>query len=252
MTTQARAKIGFIQAGASGSDRGSPRHLQNLVPDDVQAEHVGMEFVMDFRIGSSYEANIPLIGKKEEYLRRAPELVKERGWQAVTVMGAPVELLNPGLLKDLQAILTVPVTTAASASSTALRAMGARRALVMTPWDDSVNSLLGSYLADTGVEAVFPSSMPFSSIAEALAMPPEDVFSFTKRAFEEAGNAQAIYFQAPLDYFPVLAKIEEELHTSVVASTTAPLWLMLSRLGLSYEIHGGGRLLHDWPSLPDA
>jgi maleate cis-trans isomerase len=251
MTTQIRAKIGFIQAGASSDGRGSPR-LKPLIPDDVQAEHVGMEFVMDFRIGNSYEANIPLIGKKEEYLRRAPELVKEHGWQAVTIMGAPVELLNPGLLKDLQALLTVPVTTAANASATALRAVGARRALVMTPWDDSVNSLLGSYLADAGVEAVFPSSMPFDRISEALAMSPEEVFSFTKRAFEEAGNVQAIYFQAPLDYFPVLSKIEEELDTSVVASTTAPLWLMLSRLGLRYQIHGGGRLLHDWPSVPDA
>ena len=82
-------------------------------------------------------------------------------------------------------------------------------------------------------------------------MSPQEVFAFTGQAFQEARDAQAIYFQAPLAYFPVLEKIEEELRTVVVASTTAPFWLMLSRLGLSYQIHGGGRLLHEWPSLPD-
>jgi hypothetical protein len=37
----------------------------------------------------------------------------------------------------------------------------------------------------------------------------------------------------------------------VIASNPAMLWYVLSQLGLAYPISGYGRLMREWPALPD-
>jgi maleate cis-trans isomerase len=41
------------------------------------------------------------------------------------------------------------------------------------------------------------------------------------------------------------------LKSTVVASNPAMLWYVLSKLGLKYPMSGYGRLLHEWPTLPE-
>ena len=220
-----------------------------MVPDSVAVDYVGMGAVMDFTRGTSYEMNIPLIGVKDAYLKEVPDLVRERGWQGVVVMGAPVQLLNPGLLEDLQALLNVPVTTAANASATALRSLGVHRLLLMTPWDDTVDSLLRDYLAGHGLEAVSPRQKPFTTIAEGLALPPEQVFDLTVASFNDAPGFQGVYFQAPLASGPVLERLEQQLGAPVVTSNIAGHWHVLSLLGVHHHASGYGRLLSEWPEI---
>ena len=63
---------------------------------------------------------------------------------------------------------------------------------------------------------------------------------------------QAIYFQGArsLDPLKVMERIEGALQTTVVASNPTMLWYMTSRLGMSFQIHGYGKLLKEWPKLP--
>ena len=66
---------------------------------------------------------------------------------------------------------------------------------------------------------------------------PEEVFYHTKKALNEVGKVDAIYFQgAVLDPIKVLDKIERELKTTVLASNPSMLWFMLAELDPTYHI----------------
>lgn len=239
-------KIGYVQAGTARSGHVG---IEDALPKDLQVEHIGMDVEMDFEIKSSYDANRPLIGMKPAYLKRVPEAVEKGGWQATVVMGWPVQMMNPGILEEVRALVKVPVTSAADASSTALRAFGAKRILLMTPWDESVDVHLRHYLTTRGLEVVTPKSKPYDCINNALAAPAELVHELTALAVREARWVDAVYFQAPLRSFPVLGQMEKELGIPMVTSNLAALWWMLSSLGGRHSIPGC-RLLSDWPALP--
>ena len=73
----------------------------------------------------------------------------------------------------------------------------------------------------------------------------------TRKALSEYPNVDAIYFQgALLDPIPILDKLETDLKLPIVASNPAMLWLILSKLGRSYNLTGYGKLLASWPRVP--
>jgi maleate cis-trans isomerase len=73
----------------------------------------------------------------------------------------------------------------------------------------------------------------------------------TRLALAEYPDVDAIYFQgALLDPIPILQKMEAELKLPIIASNPAMLWVLLSKLGLKYQMAGYGKLLSRWPSLP--
>jgi hypothetical protein len=248
MATSKRVKIGMVLPRSLASE--SPNGIGGLVPADVELDHAGLGVIPDDRTkGSIFD----LRGKKDVYLARVPEIVREKQWQGVALSGAPVELLNPGLLEELQARLRVPVTTAMNSCSAALKALGAKRVLVITPFDKTMDTMLGSYLAQHRLEAVFPATKPLrpgAEIPEGAKLTPDAVYSFTREAVKSAGKIDALYYQGPLSSREILQKVEENLGTPVVASTLGSLWYLLAKLGLKYQVRGAGRLMSEWPKLP--
>jgi maleate cis-trans isomerase len=86
---------------------------------------------------------------------------------------------------------------------------------------------------------------------DAVKLNSEEVANLTRAAFEANANVDAIYFQgALLDPLKVLDRLESELNVPIVASNPAMLWMILSKLGLSYNIPGYGKLLAIWPAMP--
>lgn len=189
-------------------------------------------------------------GKTGEVIERVKHLVKANGWQGVFVGGAPLELMNPGLAEELHGAIQVPVTTALESCVTALKAFSAKQVLLMTPFDDSMNQLIRDYLANQGLTAISPPP-PFKDYKDASKLEPEDVFSLTKESVVAVKEFQAIYFQGGvLDPLKVVEQIEREIPTTVVASNPAMLWSILSKLGLKFRVSGHGKLMEEWPRLP--
>lgn len=232
-------RVGFISSGA-----GSRPHYASftpLIPQEIGVEYKGLELYRN----SLYD----IAHKKEEIVRKIRLFVTESQLDGVMVTGAPTEVLNPGLMVELEASLNVPVTTALHASIAALRAFSANRVLLLTPFEERLNALIREHLATAGVAALAP--RPFQDLTEAVKLRPEEVFELARNAVSEVGNVDAIYFQgAVLDPLKVLDKIEQECRLPVVASNPAMLWYILSQLGLSYRIEGYGRLLEQWLPLP--
>ena len=236
-----RAKIGFISAISPTSPHFNS--FRPLIPEDIQMDLEGLGLV-----GKSLYDDLK--GKMQSIVNAVSNLATRHQWDGLIVSGAPVELLNPGLLREFQAAIEIPVTTAMGSCVAALKAFSARRVLLMTPFDEPMNKMLRDYLGNSGIEAVSPPPL-FGHFTDAMKVGPEDVYLLTKNALEGARGVEAIYFQgAVLDPLEVLQRLEEELHTTVVASNPAMLWFILSKLGLRYQIRDYGKLLQQWCKLP--
>jgi hypothetical protein len=240
MSDAIRAKIGFVSGGA-----GSMPHYKSLLP------LVPAEIKIDFEGLGLYGASLyEISGKKEVIVSRIKELAASGQWDGIIVTAAPTEVLNPGLLRDLRAQLAVPLTTALHACVAALRRYRARRVLLLTPFDDRLNGLICSYLRDRDIAAVAPH--PFGDLDVPKRMNPDEVFELTRAHLDPANPVDAVYFQgAVLDPIKVLERIEAELGVTVIASNPAMLWYVLSKLRLAYPMAGYGRLMREWPALPD-
>lgn len=241
MAKTIRATIGFISPISATSSHFNS--FRALIPKDVQLDLEGLGLVGN----SLYD---DLKGKTRSIVKAVSDVAKRHSWDGLIVSGAPVELLNPGLLPELQATIKIPVTTALSSCVAALKSFSAKRILLMTPFDEAMNKMIRDYLDNAAIEALSPPPL-FGHFTEAMKVEPEDVYLLTKKAFKGVKNVEAIYFQgAVLDPLKVLQRMEEELRTAVVASNPAMLWFILSKIGLQYQIRGYGKLLQQWPEMP--
>jgi maleate cis-trans isomerase len=235
-----KAKIGFI-----GSSPPSSPHLNSFrafAPKDVD-----FTIVQEVNPGASlWDAQ----GKLDSLIDQVNDLVERHQWHGVIISGGPKEVLNAGMWERLAAEVKVPVATALRSSAAALKVFGAARVLLMTPVDDKLKDLYRDYLAGFGIEAVYP-PQTLGVYTDAQKLTPAEVAQMTRATFAAHSGIDAIYFQgALLDPLAVLDRLESELQVPIVASSPARLWVILSRIGLSYKIPGYGQLLETWPSLP--
>lgn len=233
-------KIGFIGSSVPSS----PHHdsFKAFIPRDVE-----FSFVQEPGTKTSlYDAK----GKVDALIKQANALIGERRWDGIIISGAPKEALNPGMWERISAELNAPVSMALRSSVAALKALSATKVLLMTPVDDQLKKLYRDYLADFAIESFYP-PQTLRAHTDAQKLTSADVEAMTRSALAQYPIVDAIYFQgALLDPIPILQKMEAELKLPIVASNPAMLWLILSKLGLRYEIAGYGKLLSQWPSLP--
>lgn len=238
MAEENTTRIGFVTPISSNSRHFEP--FKAFIPAHVRLDFEGLGIVR-----GPLES---LRGTADKVVETSARLTGERGWQGVIVSGAPVEVLNPGLLVRLESALDVPVTTALESCVAALRAFSAQRVLLLTPFVESMNRLIRDYLATSGIEAFSPSET-FDDYTDAMKAEPDEVYALTRKAFEARNDVDAIYFQgAVLDPLKVLDRLENDLEKPIVASNPAMLWRILSQVHVSCSIPGHGRLLRDWPA----
>jgi len=238
MADQNKTRIGFVTPISSNSPHFEP--FKAFIPAHVELQFEGLGIVR-----GPLES---LRGTADLVVETSARLTRERRWQGVIVSGAPVEVLNPGLLARLQDTLDVPVTTALESCVAALQALSANRVLLLTPFVESMNVLIRDYLGASGIVAFSPSET-FDDYKDAMGAGPDQVYALTQRAFQAQSNVEAIYFQgAVLDPLKVLERLENDLQKPIVASNPAMLWRILSQVGVACSIPGYGQLLREWPA----
>lgn len=242
MTIASPLRIGFVSPSASWGAHYDA--FLALVPEGV---------TVDIEPLGLYGTSLgELRGTADTHAAKTKQLAEEHGWDGIALMGAPMQVQNPDLLDRVRSEVGVPVTTALESGSAALRALSARRALVLTPFDEPMNALVSEHLAGEGIEALFPDAA-FASIAHAETLSADEVYTLAKNALQAADGAEAIYFQgARLNPLGSLERMEKDFSVPVVASNPAMLWHLLSVLGVSHHLANGGRLLRDWPALVGA
>lgn len=193
----------------SESDRPHHRGFQDLLPPDVQLEYLG-------QVAPETAAGSPAMVE-------AARAAEQAGLKGLLVTGAPREVASPGLQDELRAAVRIPVTTALHAGAAALRAFGARRALVLTPFDEPIRNGIRDNLARRQIDATVPPVVA-GGPTEAAGLPPEVVYRLATDAWKPSDGFDALYFQgAVLDPLPIIEPLEGELGKPIVASNPAML-----------------------------
>jgi maleate cis-trans isomerase len=235
-----KTHIGLLSP--EGTNSGHFRNLEKLLPSEIQVSMDGLELARSSR----YE----LADKSAVIVARAREFAQKMSLQGLIVTGAPVAILNPGIESQVSQALGIPVVTAVSSCIAALKAVGAKKLVVMTPFDVPMNEKLTSELERAGLNVLACPPFKDPSFGASSKIGPDEVFATTTTAFNAAGGADAIYFQgARLDPLPVIDKLEGSLGVPVIASNPAMLWNILSLLNVQCSVSGYGKLLKNWPPL---
>ena len=145
----------------------------------------------------------------------------------------------------------IPVTTASTASATALHALGAKRVTFVTAYIDEVNRRGQAFLGEHGFEVLNADGMGITVDPEISAVPGEAVYDFA-RCHAVAG-ADALFISCTgLRTVGFIAELEEDLGMPVVTSNQASFWHALRLAGCKARIDGFGRLMAlDAPSPGD-
>jgi maleate isomerase len=139
----------------------------------------------------------------------------------------------------------VPAVAAAPAVVEALRAFGARRISVATPYPDWNNQRLRAYLEACGFEVLNVDGEPRAARAGNQGIndqEPDDVVAFASRMCRPEADALLCSCTAWRSVEAV-AELERRTGKPVVTSNQASLWAALRALGLAPVIRGFGRLL---------
>lgn len=203
-----------------------------------------------------FTARAMLLGaaSRESYFRMA-EAVGEAAAQLAT---AEVDIVAygctsgsfvcpmPALIQDMQTRAGVPALAAAGAVVAALRALGARRVAVATPYVEFVNQSERAFLESYGFEVPALRGLELGETQEERRaigrVPPQAVHHFARTV--DHPDADVLFISCTnLASLEIIDALEQDLGKPVITSNQACLWACLRRLGLTMPVSGYGRLL---------
>ena len=141
------------------------------------------------------------------------------------------------------------VLTTSAALIDALRALGARRISIATPYAQATNDHEVAFLAAHGIETLAIAGLGIGAggpheFVQIARTPLEKVRDQALRVFDPASDALLI---ACTDFptLPLIPELEATLGVPVVTSNQATLWAMLRATGIEDHLANAGRLLAD-------
>ncbi len=138
----------------------------------------------------------------------------------------------------------VPVFNASEADHAALKAFGAKRVAVVTPFNAEVDRNVKANVEEAGFEVVAIKGTEAPSLPAICETPLDDIRTVFRTV--AASDCDAILQVGTA--LPVVAMIEEleaELGKPIVACNAAVYWQTLRGVGIADSITGYGRLLRD-------
>jgi maleate isomerase len=122
-------------------------------------------------------------------------------------------------------------TTTATAVRRAFDALGARRIVLITPYDQATTDHEAGFLHEAGYEVIEAAGFALAGSDAYCATP---ATYWRERVRERARQDADVYFVscANISVFGVIASLEAELDRPVVTSNQAAMWDCLCRLGL--------------------
>ena len=222
---------------------GSMESFIKLMPEGVGfiPTHAGI------RAGNEKELQEALLVAERKVARLA-----ELGVDVVMIMGAPPSMVrghgaDRAIADSLTKKYEIPVTVATIAQVDAFRALGLKRLVGMTYFQDDMNQRFAKFLEDDGfqIKAMKGIEVPFKDAGK---IAPEAIYNFAKKLYVEHDPVDGIYMLgAGWHNLPVIEILERDLRTTVVSSIPAQVWATKKILHLNEPVVGYGRLLAEMP-----
>lgn len=160
-------------------------------------------------------------------------------------------MFNPvnGLPDEIARRTGVPAVTTSAAIIAALKALGATKLSVATPYHAALNDHEAHFLAENGFDVLNlvglgigangPQDYPL------IAQTPLETVEATVRAAFRQGSDAILITCTDFPALPLIERLEAEYAVPVVTSNQATLWAALREAGIGDSLQGSGRLLRD-------
>ena len=148
------------------------------------------------------------------------------------------------LMRKLREDISVPVTMSLDAHFDALRALKAKKIVIVTPYEDARNKERKELCESVGFEVLAIKGLGIGRKLDIEKLPHYTSYKLAMAAFREAPEADAIYISCPI--WPTvrhIEKLEQDTGIPVVADVAAVIWAALRAMHLKIAIRGFGRLL---------
>ena len=142
---------------------------------------------------------------------------------------------------DVAAATGVPVVNASQANHAALRAFGARRIAVVTPFNAEVDRTVKANIDAAGFEDVAIKGTAAPSLPAICETPLDDI----RAVFREVATSQCdaiLQVGTALPVVAMIAEMEEMTSRPVIACNAAVYWQALRAAGIDDNLSGYGRL----------
>ncbi len=145
------------------------------------------------------------------------------------------------LVEEIQRSSGCPTITTGQAVREALRHLGVKKLVLISPYVEKTNQLEHHYMREAGLEVLHNLGLGLSGGDQYITVTPE---RWKEIVLENTRPEADGYFLSCTNttMIEVIEECEQHLDRPVVTSNQATLWACLHRLGLSRRITGLGRL----------
>ncbi|RXV68866.1 Asp/Glu racemase [Burkholderia stabilis] len=135
-----------------------------------------------------------------------------------------------------------PVVTSAGALVDGLKALGARKVSILTPYMKPLTGLVIDYLGNEGIEVIDSISLEIADNLEVGRQDPRAPVDITRKLKTAGVDAIVASACVQMPSLPSVQPIEDRTGLPVISSSVATTYAMLKKLGLSTKVPGFGAL----------
>jgi maleate isomerase len=232
--------VGVIHptSGAGGTD-----DLKGFLPQDIQfvTRHLGITDQSEEGFRSALPRETSLV---EELAAEHPALLHPIGAPVFMVHGYAGE---QRIIGEWEAKHGIPMFTSGQSHVNALRALGIRRFVGLSPLSERINEIAAQYFRDAGFE-VLALDRARGERSDHTAITWKEAYDQARSSFEKHPGAEAVYFiSSGWRIMEAIGELERDLGVPVVHPVPARAWEIQRRLGLRYPVAGSGKLMETLP-----
>ncbi len=234
-----RARIGHIAPAILDT---SGEEMRKLLPEGVL--HVGLTISEPIQTLGAEQAMSAFAKMVDAGKRLAAEKV-----DVLICGGAPVALSKgPSGDMELSELLRgetrLPVVMANGAVVQALRSMGARSVIAVSPFIEARNQEIRAFLEASGFKVPATAGLGLVKNIDFASQSPEAAFNLARGLAREHPDADAIYIACPRwPSVDIIAALEADTGKAVVAAPAAMIWGALKALKIHDCRPGYGQLM---------
>ncbi len=135
-----------------------------------------------------------------------------------------------------------PAAATSEAIVAALRQLGAKRIVMLSPYNEAINAREGKYFEGAGFEVLDCAGLSCRDAPAMMAVTPERWRSYAIAHRHDLADAYLLSCTT-VRSSEVVEQLEEDLGRPVITSNTATVWHCLRTMGIADRIAGYGRLL---------
>jgi maleate isomerase len=228
-----RARVGLLLP--SGNQAAEPQ-LQAMLPDGVTLHTTRLKLM-----GSSERDLLGMVERVEEAAELAGDVEPALIVFHCTAVSTFSSELETSILERIRTATGRAVTATSEAIVAALRTLGARRIVMLSPYIDEINRRETAYFTERGFEVLGCAGLDRATPQEMMAVTPEEWLAMAMAHRDERADAYLISCTA-VRSTDVIEELEARLDRPVVTSNSAVAWYTTRSLGIVEPVKGVGRL----------